>query len=107
MEEGLWTVVFRAGQVSAGGVVVLRSGNLMGGDSQFYYTGNYSVQDSKITATIRVQAFVGNAVTVFGAPVANFDLNLSGTLTGNQASAVATSNAFPSLRMQMNMVKRV
>ena len=106
MVEGLWTVVFRAGQISAGGVVVLQSGKIIGGDSQYYYIGTYSESGGRITATIRVQAFITNAVSVFGMPVGFFDLNLAGTINGNQGSASATTSTFPGLRLNMNLVRR-
>lgn len=106
MIEGLWTVVFRAGQVSSGGVVVLQSGKAMGGDCWYYYIGTYTEDASQLKAKLRIQAFVPNAVTVFGVAAGQFDLDVTGTVNKNEIAAVGTTGVYPGLQLQMKMVRR-
>ena len=106
MIDGLWTVVFRAGQVSSGGVVVLQSGRAMGGDCWYYYVGSYTLDNAQIKAKLHVKAFVPNAVTVFGMAAGEFDLDIVGTVANNEISAVGTTPLYSSLRLQMKMVRR-
>ena len=106
MIDGLWTVVFRAGQVSSGGVVVLQSGKAMGGDCWYYYLGSYTEDNVQIRAKLHVKAFVPNAVTVFGMAAGEFDLDIAGTITHNEISALGTTPLYPSLRLQLRMVRR-
>ena len=106
MIDGLWTVVFRAGQVSSGGVVVLQAGKVMGGDCWYYYTGTYIEEAGQLKAKLRIQAFVPNAVTVFGMAAGQFDLDVAGSVMATEISAVGTTTLHPGLRLQMKMVKR-
>ncbi len=67
MLEALWSVEFvsNSGVVGAG-VVIFESSRIFGGDSQYYYVGNYKVKDSKVSARIVVEHYSGNPSSVFG-----------------------------------------
>jgi hypothetical protein len=58
--EALWTVDFdsAAGGWVNGGIAVLETGRVFGGDSQFYYLGNYEVSGKQITATVAVKQYI-------------------------------------------------
>ena len=49
--EGLWSVDFGF----AGGIAVMETGRVYGGDSWFAYTGNYEVDRDSVSAHLRIQ----------------------------------------------------
>ena len=79
--EGLWSVEF--GVPSAGtygaGIVVFFNGNIYGGDTGYYYVGNYEFKDdSNVTANISVKHHYGPKNNVLGQGIGEVDLTLSG-----------------------------
>lgn len=57
LEEALYVVQFgdvAGGTFRNGGVIVLETGQVFGGDSGYYYLGKYEVRDSKISAEVKV-----------------------------------------------------
>jgi hypothetical protein len=108
MIEGLWTAVFSSGPIAGAGVIYLTDGEAVGGDSQYFYIGSYTFdpQLHALRARLQVTAFVKGAVTVFGAPIPSFTLELIGTVTGNSATAAGSVVGIPSVKMQLQLVKR-
>jgi hypothetical protein len=107
MIEGLWTAVFSSGSISGAGVIYLSDGRAVGGDSQ-YYDGSYTfeTETGRLEAQLRVTAFVRGAITLFGAPIPAFTLKLSGSVSDRNASASGMVFEFPSLRLQVQLIKR-
>lgn len=65
--EAFWKVGFASNHNDAGaGVVIFDSGKIYGGDSGFYYKGNYSVEGKNVTAKIRVKNYFPGFPSVFG-----------------------------------------
>src|SRR5947209_6571635 len=70
--EGLWwfqtTSVQNPQAFQGGGVVVLETGRVLGGDSVYSYVGNFAVDAGVITATVRVRQYNPHVVAenVFG-----------------------------------------
>jgi hypothetical protein len=63
--DGAWRAVF-AESLSGAGVVILRSGKLLGCDSQFFYEGDYAAFDNgRLTAEIRVKRYAGEGRSIF------------------------------------------
>lgn len=87
MIEALWSVEFAATPPSnaepsseGAGVVVFETGRVFGGDSRYYYAGNYSADAESITATIGVHHYAGERDSVFGdAPI--YTLRVSGAIS--------------------------
>ena len=53
--DGLWTVVFKSAADSfGGGVVILDTTKVMGGDISYYYLGNYNYENGVIEMSIGV-----------------------------------------------------
>lgn len=78
MLEALWSVEFVANTQDLGaGVAVFETGRIFGGDSQYYYVGNYAMRDGLVNAEIEVTHYAGQASSVFG-PLKKFNLKLSG-----------------------------
>lgn len=78
--EGLWGAEFfsPSGEGSSG-VVAFRDGQCFGGDSAYYYAGNYIVSGATLTAELRVTHYHGEAIGVFG-PVRDFRLRIMATV---------------------------
>ena len=83
MTEGVYLVSF--GDVAApgkfinGGVVMLDTLKVYGGDSGYYYTGNYSVNGDKISADVRIEKHNPGWVDAFGTGLKSFKIKLEGT----------------------------
>jgi hypothetical protein len=87
----LWAVYFVApnqGDYGAG-VVVLENGTIRGGDSNYYYVGDFRVKDDTLIANVSINHYFGQLNNIFG-PVEKINVSLSGninyeefTLTGN------------------------
>lgn len=96
MIEALWAVYFIAPNQGddGAGVVVLENGTIRGGDSSYYYVGDFRVKDETLTANVSVNHYAGSLNNIFG-PFKKINVVLTGnisyeefTLTGN---AVETS----------------
>src|SRR5580704_10656814 len=108
MIEGLWTAVFSSGSIAGAGVIYLTDGEALGGDNQYFYKGPYTfdARTGQLSANLQVTAFVKGAIAVFGAPISSFTLNLRGTVTGDSATVIGTVSEMPSMRIQIQLVKR-
>jgi len=108
MIEGLWTAVFSSGQIAGAGVIYLTDGEAVGGDSQYFYMGSYTFDEQlrALHARLQVSAFIKGAITVFGAPIPSFTLELKGTVTDNSATATGSVVGIPSVKMHVQLVKR-
>jgi len=107
--DGLWTVVFSTGADSSGGVIVFTDGQLRGGDSCYFYVGEYSVDDNRrLTSNVTAYAFSDKASTVFGVPLRRFDLQIAGSfVTSDSVEAEATVTSVPKVRLRMRLTRRV
>ncbi len=68
MLEALWSVTFivpSSGSYGAG-VVVLENGTVRGGDSAYYYVGNFRVKDDVLIAEVTINHYFGAPNNVFG-----------------------------------------
>lgn len=103
MIEALWSVEFYSldacGSISNGaGVVVFETGRIFGGDSRFFYIGNYEIKDGVATATLTSTHYAGPIESVIGPnEVTTFQLAgkvehkkfvISGHIAGNPAVRV-------------------
>jgi hypothetical protein len=78
MIEALWSAVFVSNvQIVGAGIVVLETGRAFGGDAQYFYVGDYSVEQGIVAATLKVTHYAGNAHSIFG-DAKEFHLDLSG-----------------------------
>ena len=80
MIEALYGIEFFSNQFSEGyGVVVLETGRIFGGDSSFVYVGSYTINNGKITASVRCTNDRKTLQTVFNG-LDDYTLILSGQL---------------------------
>lgn len=82
--EGLYLVGF--GDVALpgqpyrnGGVAVLETNRIFGGDSGYYYVGTFEVHGSRIEATVRVVKHDPNWINAFGDASTSFTVKLQGS----------------------------
>jgi hypothetical protein len=67
MVDGLWTMEFMVAPNRYGsGVVVLKDGRILGGDSGYYYNGTYELIGTTLNATANIIKYNQNSISVFG-----------------------------------------
>uniref|UniRef100_E6QC99 Uncharacterized protein n=1 Tax=mine drainage metagenome TaxID=410659 RepID=E6QC99_9ZZZZ len=71
MIEALWSVVFNRvgnhGPLNHGaGVVVFETERIFGGDSRYFYTGNYSISNGVATAMLTSTHYAGLRESIIG-----------------------------------------
>jgi len=81
--EALWSVMFQSNVQDAsagnigGGVVVLETDRVLGGDGTFVYIGDYKITAGTITVNLTVDKYNEFTESVFG-NIDHFHLNLEG-----------------------------
>jgi T3SS negative regulator,GrlR len=63
-----------------GGVAVLETNRIFGGDSGYYYVGTYNIKDNHIEATAKVVKHNPSFANVFGDASLSFNIKMSGTV---------------------------
>jgi len=86
MLNALYTVEFGSGgNIGAGVAIFTSAGQVLGGDSQYYYTGTYSVDNGMLHSELNIKQFMsapGN-FSVFGGSEPEFNLKLSAKMEDN------------------------
>lgn len=86
MLNGLYSVSFAGpGGLSGSGVCAVKDGAINGGDAGYGYLGNFKVDGSKVSATLRIVQHQQGHVSVFG-PLKDFSLSVSGATEGDRFS---------------------
>ena len=106
--EALWAVYFGdisdpsrldPGRANAG-VAVLETQRIFGGDSQYYYVGNYAVEKNRITATVTISHFNGEGWSAFGGPLkGSLRVRLEGLREGNEVRGHMWPEEHPGMRL--------
>lgn len=102
--EALWTVEYETvNGWNNGGVVVLETGRVFGGDSQYFYVGKYSISGSTLNAIIDTTHYFGERSTAFGDMAGTFQVSLVGNLMpdGTIAGMMGRTDAAARLRFRM------
>jgi hypothetical protein len=82
--EALWSLEFFSSQnIEGTGVAVLETNRVLGGDAQYTYVGEYSVENNSFTARILISLYGNNPYSAFGYRRDPFWLIVSGQ-HGNQ-----------------------
>jgi len=105
MENGLWTVQFQGPQGSGGGVVVLTSGHVLGGDSGFTYIGTYELRENAFKAKVSVTNFDPAIQSVLGIR-GNYDLILEGTMRGDSIVGTGALATQPQAKINLILTKK-
>ena len=110
MIEGLWSISFSAvdqpqDDVGAG-VVVFETLRVFGGDSIYFYTGNYSItSENQIKANVSVNHYFGPPLSIFG-PLETFTIILSGAIAADEFHTHGYVKENPLLKLNVKFVKR-
>jgi len=81
--EGLWHTRFNAGPAHGDGIVVLRNGEVLGGDASHIYLGSYQRDGSLLYFNVRVSRWLQEAGAV--SPEAPQAFLFSGSVQGDSA----------------------
>ena len=83
--EAMWTVWFQGMEGEGQGVVVLETGRVFGGDSGWYYRGNYEMDREQLKASIEVTHYGGPLLLVVGHPPGSepFEIEITGHRISN------------------------
>ena len=103
--EALWAVYFDdvAGYRN-GGVVVFETLRIFGGDSKFYYTGEYEVSGEEVTARVTSTHYHGDGMTAFGFPTTgSVRLEVRGTRQGDEMIGEVWPVEYPSRRVNVRL----
>ena len=74
--EALWTVEYQdVSNWVNGGVVVLETGRVFGGDGSFYYVGTFEPTSHGLSAEVRIVHYHGDRRTAFGDEARDFTGN--------------------------------
>jgi hypothetical protein len=100
--EALWAVNFSTPLGVAGsGVVVFETGRIFGGDSLYYYIGDYVVNGNTARGKVEVIHYSGPPSNIFG-PIERVILEYEGQIDGDtmQATGIDQTNPQRQVRMQ-------
>jgi hypothetical protein len=83
--EGIYVVEFGdvglpRQQFRNGGVALLQTQRVFGGDSGYYYVGTYAVKDSSFELTARIVKHDPNWINAFGDESLSFNVTMQGTV---------------------------
>jgi hypothetical protein len=102
MLDGLWSVQFyvppSGSAVFGSGVVVFNNGSIRGGDSTYYYTGNYQITNGQFKANVSIIHYSGPYNNVLGHGIKQTDVSLTGTPDSNDFEIFGSA---PSLQQQV------
>ncbi len=108
--EALWTARF--GDVSSpgtwenGGVVVLETGRIYGGDGGTYYIGTYEIDRGSFTGKFKSVTFDPRYRSAFGELGPEVDVVAVGTMEGDVMKGTLSSPAAPGLKIGFDLTKR-
>lgn len=99
--NGLWTVEFISTINRTGkGILVLYNRRLFGGDSAYYYSGNYDINENQISGNIIVIRYEPFGISVFG-DMDSFKLSFSGQVDNLHFALVASIPSMPQLKIRV------
>jgi len=103
MKNGLYKVHFQTSLGTGAGIVVLRDGRLLGGDSSFWFAGRYRQDENTFTASVEMKMHmnVPGLKNVLGAPEAI--ISLSGAIFGDEAHMTGISPDAPRVQLRATL----
>lgn len=105
--EALWTAQFQTAKGwDNGGVVVLETGRVYGGDSQYYYLGTYKMAGEEIEATLSVTHYFGEVSTAWATSEKKFTVALRGKRENNVIAGVMFRPEFPQAMRPVRLTLR-
>lgn len=108
MLDGLWTIEYEGdAYLAGGGIAVVHAGEVLGGDSWYFYQGSMTQDGPLITANVKAKAFISGATTVFGPAVKEFSVRLHGTISNaNLIRGKLVPDFAPNVSLGVVLLKR-
>jgi hypothetical protein len=103
--DGFWVVRFTAAQVSGSGVVVFTNGRLFGGETGFYYIGNYDTDGNIVKARVMVRHFDPAVPSGFGIS-GDYELDVSVVLRDAELVGTAVVPDHPQYSLGIRLTKK-
>jgi hypothetical protein len=106
--DGLWTAEFGSSAgVFGGGVAVFKDGKILGGDSLYYYIGEYKISGNLLNATLKISPFIEGAESVFKTAGRDLVLTLTGSVIApDRVIAQGHAEGMPQLNFGAKLTKR-
>ena len=89
-----------------GGVAVLETGKIFGGDSGYYYIGDYSSFGDLFEASVRITKHNPQWVNAFGDDALQFDIRVLGTIQQDMILGAMERVDRPGLHLQLRLIRR-
>jgi hypothetical protein len=101
--EAMWTAQFQSNKgIFGAGIVVLETARAFGGDSQYYYVGDYRVDGDQISVSLTVIHYANDIDSIFG-PLQKFTVALKGELNEREMNLKGQANQDEALQIQLIM----
>jgi hypothetical protein len=108
--EALYLVEFgdvaTPGQMRNGGVAVLKTGRIFGGDSGYYYIGEYAVSGNALTASLRIVKHNPSWNNAFGDTATSFQIKVNGTIQGEVMSGNMARLDMPGRQLPIRLTRK-
>jgi len=106
--EGFWTAEFGSSVgIFGGGVAFFQNRKIMGGDSSYFYMGEYTLAGNDFRAKIEVSPFIQGVPSVFGTAGQKFTLELVGSMEGqDRIVAQGQRRDMPGVTFGVKLTKR-
>ena len=106
--EGLYVVHFGIPTYYGSGVIVLETERFFGGDSMYYYVGDYKVNGAAIIGKGRVvlHTSIPNVPTIFGDVTGKFNVELSGVIGNERIEGSMRRPDMPAIALPIVLIFR-
>lgn len=84
-----------------GGVAALKDGRVQGGDSGYYYVGEYAVSGSNFTSSLNVVKHNPTWESAFGDTASQFTLQITGIVNSSVMTGTLVRSGYPKLPVKL------
>jgi hypothetical protein len=107
MLNGVYRVIFQGPEGQRRGILYVKNGVLVGGDTGFVYKGSYQVTGNQFTGTLQVTKEDPGMKSVFGA-LSNYQIGFVGQLNSEHSfSSKGSIQAQPGLQISIQGMKLI
>jgi hypothetical protein len=89
-----------------GGVVVLKTNTIFGGDSGYYYTGTFSIFGDRIEASARITKHNPSWANAFGDDATQFEIRILGRIEGQTIVANMERLDRPGFSLPLRLIRK-
>lgn len=105
MQREIWGSYFTSDfSASDTAIAILDGSTVTGGNSSYYYIGQFDFKGEQVTARLNVKKFAPGK-SVFHEIIPEFSLALSGKRTGDEANLKGYIEGHPELKIHLRMKK--